>query len=163
MLGAVVAVGGCTASEPGNGGDNPVVAAVRTAAAAAVVAAAAASGDGGGGGDMNVDDGVLPTYPTQHPRIYLTPQQARLEAALAANTPAATRFKAKVDTWVGGGDICGFQAWNAALLGQLTGDAAYCTKAVAAVEAQVAAAEAPDRRGKGARGRGRQLPRRSAR
>ncbi len=90
---------------------------------------------------MNVDDGVLPTYPTQHPRIYLTPHRARLLTALTANSPAASRFKAKVDAWVAGADIWGFQAWNAALLGQLTGDATYCTKAVAAVEAQVSAAE----------------------
>src|SRR5262245_42365932 len=71
-------------------------------------------------------DNTLPTYPTQHPRIYLGTQRARLEAALAANTPAATRFVAKVDQWVAGTDLWGFQAWNAALLGQLTGQAKYC-------------------------------------
>ena len=109
-------------------------------------------GDGGGGGggggggsgdpaDQVVDDPTLPTYPTAHPRIYLTPNRARLEAALAANTPAASKFRSKVDQWVGGADLWGFQAWNAALLGQLTGTASYCTKAVATVEAQVAAAE----------------------
>jgi len=88
------------------------------------------------------DDGTLPTYPTQHPRIYLGTNKARLQAALAASTAPATRFKAKVDQWVSGSDIWGFQSWNGALMGQLTGNPAYCTKAVAVVEAQVVAAEA---------------------
>ena len=57
-------------------------------------------------------------------------------------SPAGTRFKAKVDQWLAGADIWGFQSWNGALLGQLTGSAAYCTKAIATVEAQVVAAEA---------------------
>lgn len=85
---------------------------------------------------------VAPVFPTAHPRIYLTPNRARLSAALNAGTPAAKRFKSEVDQWVGGADIFGFSAWNAALMGQLTGNATYCTKAVATVESQVAAAEA---------------------
>jgi hypothetical protein len=85
---------------------------------------------------------VTPVFPTAHPRIYLTPNRSRLTTALSAGTPAATRFKTIVDQWVGGADLWGFQAWNAALLGQLTGNAAYCTKAVATIESQVAAAEA---------------------
>jgi len=93
-------------------------------------------------GDLGAGDNATPVYPTQHPRIYLTPNKARLAAALTARTPAATRFKGLVDQWVGGADIWGFEAWNAALLGQLTGTASYCTKAVATVEAQVVAAEA---------------------
>ncbi len=101
---------------------------------------------GGGSGTPEeegmVDDGVLPTYPSAHPRIYLTPNRARLEAALAAGTPAASKFRTKVDQWVAGSDIWGFQAWNGALLGQLTGKASYCTKAIAVVEAQVVAAAA---------------------
>ncbi|HEY6176544.1 MAG TPA: hypothetical protein VIX73_18940, partial [Kofleriaceae bacterium] len=95
---------------------------------------ASGSGSDGGGG--------TPVYPTAHPRIYLTPNRARLTAALLANTPAAARFKANVDQWLGGADIWGFQAWNAALVGQLTGNTTYCTKAVATIEAQVVAAEA---------------------
>src|SRR5688572_30015174 len=61
-----------------------------------------------------------PTYPTQHPRIYLTPNRARLQAALSQGTPAASRFRAKVDQWLGGASIWGFGAWNGALLSQLT-------------------------------------------
>ncbi|MBL9014467.1 MAG: hypothetical protein JNL83_09835, partial [Myxococcales bacterium] len=52
------------------------------------------------------------------------------------------KFRAKVDQWLSGASIWGFQAWNGALLGTLTGNQAYCTKAIAQVEAQVVAAEA---------------------
>jgi hypothetical protein len=103
-------------------------------------------GTGGGGNDISVDDdagaNVLPTYPTQHPRIYISANKVRLEAALAANTPAATRFRAVVDRWVSGSNIYGFQIWNAALMGALTGDSKYCAKAVSAIDAQVADEEA---------------------
>ncbi len=98
-------------------------------------------GDDGGGSGGEPDDGILPTYPTEHPRIYLTPNRARLEAALTGNTAAAGKLRTKVDQWVDGANIWGFQAWNGALLGQLTGNPKYCTKAVAVVEAQVVAAE----------------------
>ena len=82
-----------------------------------------------------------PTYATQHPRIYMTANKARLQAALTANGAAAARFKSVVDSWVGGADLWGFRAWNSALMGQLTGNAGYCTKAVAVIETQVATAE----------------------
>lgn len=85
---------------------------------------------------------VQPTYPTAHPRIYLTPNRERLEKALAEGTPAATVFKATVDRWVAGASLWGFEAWNAALLSQLTGDPAYCTAAIKPIEAQVVDAEA---------------------
>jgi hypothetical protein len=98
---------------------------------------------GGSGGQGSGSDGVgTPVYPTAHPRIYLTPNRARLSAALSSGSSAATRFKTIVDQWVAGADIWGFSAWNAALIGQLTGNATYCTKAVAAIESQVVAAEA---------------------
>jgi len=106
-----------------------------------------------GGGDTAGDTGdtaseaaavttTAPVYPTAHPRIYLTPNRARLKAALDSSTTTAARFRRTVDSWVAGSDVYNFQAWNAALLGQLTGTTSYCTKAVANVEAQVAAAEA---------------------
>ena len=106
------------------------------------------SGPNGGGGTGDPsgpdpeDDGVLPTYPTQHPRIYLGANKARLQAALTANSAPASRFKAKVDQWIAGSSIWGFQSWNGALMGQLTGNAGYCTKAIAVVETGVVAAEA---------------------
>ncbi len=98
--------------------------------------------DGTGTGPDAMDDNVQPTYPTQHPRIYLGAHKARLQAALSANSGAAQRFKSVVDSWVGGANHWGFQAWNGALMGQLTGEANYCAKAVAVADAQVSAAEA---------------------
>ena len=83
-----------------------------------------------------------PVFPTAHPRIYLPKHKARLQAALTANSAAASRFKQRVDQWVAGTTIWGFEAWNAALMGQLTNDPKYCTKAVGEIEKQVVAAEA---------------------
>jgi hypothetical protein len=97
---------------------------------------------GVGTGSGTGSNSTTPIFPTTHPRIYLTPNRARLASALSTGTAAATRFKTVVDQWVGGADIWGFSAWNAALVGQLTGNTTYCTKAVAAIEAQVVAAEA---------------------
>jgi hypothetical protein len=99
------------------------------------------TGDAGAG--STAPPGVsAPVFPTAHPRIYLTPNRARLSAALSSRTAAATRFQAIVDQWMAGADIWGFEAWNAALLAQLTGSTGYCTKAVATIERQVVAAEA---------------------
>src|SRR5262245_46766244 len=71
------------------------------------------SGSGGGGSvdhDNNSggpDEGAdtPPTYPTQHPRIYIPAHKARLQAALAANAPEAARFRTAVDRYVNGDDI----------------------------------------------------------
>jgi hypothetical protein len=99
-------------------------------------------GSSGGSTDDTVNTGATdPTYPSQHPRIYLGPNRARLQAAMSQGTPAATRFRGKVDQWLGGADLWGFQAWNGALMTQLTGNKAYCTKAISQVQAQVSAAE----------------------
>ncbi|MDB4953254.1 MAG: Fibronectin type domain protein [Myxococcales bacterium] len=102
------------------------------------------SGSDNGLGDPGTDPeaGVQPTYPTAHPRIYLSANAARLKAALAANRPAAVRLKGLVDSWMTGADIYLFSPINAALMSQLTGNAPYCTKAVATVDANVAADEA---------------------
>jgi hypothetical protein len=101
------------------------------------------AGAGAGESEPTIPAGIAaPIFPTAHPRIYLAPNRARLTAALSARTPAATGFKATVDEWMAGADIWGFETWNAALLAQLTGSAAYCTKAVATIERQVVAAEA---------------------
>ena len=102
------------------------------------------SGSDNGSDAIDDDAGsdTLPTYPVAHPRIYVEANKARLQASLAANTDAAARFRDMMDRWVGGYDIWGFQIWNAALLGQLTGDAKYCVKSVAAVDAMVATDEA---------------------
>ncbi len=81
------------------------------------------------------------TFAEDHPRVYITANKQRLQKALTDKTPAATRFLSMVDGWVGGDDIWGFNVWNAALAGQLTGDAKYCRAAITAIERQVSAAE----------------------
>jgi hypothetical protein len=126
ILGSMI---GC-AAQPGTGADDDSM-----------------GGDLGGtgetlpGGGSGASPGGTPVFPTAHPRIYLTPNRARLAGALSSGTAAAKRFKTVVDQWVGGSDIWGFSAWSAALMGQLTGSTTYCTKAVAAIETQVVAAE----------------------
>jgi hypothetical protein len=92
-----------------------------------VIATLSGSACGGGGTDG-------PIYADDHPRIYLSANRDRLAAALAAGTPAATRFKEMVDLWVDGTDVYGFEAWYAALIGQLTGDPRYCAAAIAATD-----------------------------
>jgi hypothetical protein len=102
------------------------------------------SGDNNSGGVDEEEDGAdtLPTYPTAHPRIYIAANKTRLLAALAANTPEASRFRAVADRWVNGESIYEFRTWNGALMGALTGESRYCAKAVAVTDAQVAAEEA---------------------
>ena len=95
------------------------------------MAVAASCGNGGDSG---------PTFATAHPRIYLPGNLDRLKGALAAQTPAAMRFQKMVDDELGGRDFYAFPAWNAALMTQLTGDAKYCTFAIAQVDMQVSMA-----------------------
>jgi hypothetical protein len=98
-------------------------------------------GEPGEPGDTG-DDGDGPSFTAAHPRIYLTPNRARLTKQLGSGRPSATRFKATIDRWVGGAEVYGVEAWNAALIGQLTGDAKYCAAAVKAIDAQVIAEQA---------------------
>jgi hypothetical protein len=105
---------------------------MRTVSVLVVLASLTACGDGGGG----------PTFADDHPRIYLERNRARLAAALTADRPAAARFQRIVDLQLGGADLYDFQAWYAALLGQVTGDAAYCDYAVGHVDDAVRAEEA---------------------
>lgn len=77
---------------------------------------------------------------TGHPRVMLGSQGARLRAALTS--AAGARWLAACDSWVGGGDLWGFAAWNGALAGALTGNPKYEAKAVAVIDLQVAQAEA---------------------
>jgi hypothetical protein len=105
----------------------------------------------GGGDDGPTDAGpdaidatspdADPVIPTGHPRIYVTPNRDRLNAALAAGAAPATRFRDLVDTELAGADHYAYQAWYSALLGTLTGEQRYCDDAVARVEAWVAAEE----------------------
>lgn len=79
-----------------------------------------------------------------HPRIALNDAatRERLSAAIAAERPAAARFVELVDSEMAGTEHYEFQPWFAALLGELTGEAQYCTFAVERTDAAVAAEEA---------------------
>lgn len=79
-----------------------------------------------------------PNLPEEHPRIYLPAHKDRLTAALG--TPEARRFIEIADRWVDGEDVYAFPAWQAALLGQLTGEPKYCKAAIGAVDKQVKSA-----------------------
>ena len=124
------------------------------AVACSAAAACGGSNDGGSGSDNAGNNGngsgvapgtgsdTTPVYADAHPRIYIAANKARLSAALTAQTPTAVRFKQMVDSWVAGADVYAFPRWNAALLGQLTGDPKYCTAAIASIDGDVAAANA---------------------
>jgi hypothetical protein len=105
---------------------------MKTTWGVAVTVGAVCAACGGGGGD-----GV--TFSKDHPRIYLRDHKDALAAALTAKQAAAMRLKAVVDKWLTGGDkaVYNFGAWNAALIGQLTGDPKYCAAAINAVDQQV--------------------------
>jgi hypothetical protein len=101
--------------------------------------------DAGSPGDAPVDAVVAPPIPLPppgtHPRIMLGSQGARLKASLSAGGTAATRWRAAIEKWYAGADLWGFDAWNGALLSQLTGDTKYCIKAVTLIDKQVSTAE----------------------
>src|SRR5262245_10811852 len=130
---------------------------------AAVVMVIAAACDGGPAGNMDggrtdgtvprndarIADGGMPdrpdpVFPEDHPRVYLSSEAVRtgLNASLEAGDPAATRFRDLVDAVLGGKDSYDYQAWYGAMLGQLTGEAQYCTDSVQRVDAWVASEEA---------------------
>ena len=86
-----------------------------------------------------------PSFPDQHPRVFLAQNKARLVQALADGKPEAKRFADMVDTWMAdpaGSNIYNFVEWYAALMGQLTGDPKYCKAAVASLDKAVADEEA---------------------
>ncbi|MDG2535465.1 hypothetical protein P6144_17520 [Sphingomonas sp. HITSZ_GF] len=82
--------------------------------------------------------------PLGTPRIIVSdgPTITNLKNQLSANAPAATRFKQSVDLQVANSNIYGMEAWHVALMGQVTGQANYCTYAVAKTDAYVASEEA---------------------
>jgi len=92
-----------------------------------LVAVALVSACGGDGPQFNDD----------HPRIHLPRNRDRLAALVAADAPSWRRFRDIVDLQLDSGDIYAFQAWYAALVGQLTGEPRYCEYAVAFIDQQV--------------------------
>jgi hypothetical protein len=151
---ALVACGDDASGEGGGGGAGSTAGAPTTSTSTGADTASTASGGagpgtggsgqggeagGGGGGGPPVD----PTFPEGHPRIYLNAaQRQRLADALAASTPAATRFRGFVDQALDGGEPYDFRGWHAALLHALGEDGGYGELAVATVDAFVASEEA---------------------
>jgi hypothetical protein len=127
-----------------------VVGCLTSAACTGAIGKSTAGGDDdgtgsdgtGSSGQPGTGSDTTPVYATAHPRIYLAANKDRLSAALTAGGPAAIRFQQMVDSWVAGTDVYDFPRWNAALLGQLTGDPKYCTAAIASIDADVTAANA---------------------
>ena len=124
------------------------VLAILLAAAWSPACSDGSSGNGDADGDgprdaADAEDGAEAVFPDEHPRIYLNEaHRARLEGLLAGARPAATRFRTMVDNQLGGADYYAFRASDAALLWQLTGEAAYADYAVGMVEDFVASEEA---------------------
>ena len=121
----------CVTSEPMS--RLSVVVVVMVVGVVGVVGAACNVGGGGDG----------PNYADQHPRIKISMNAGAAKAAFDAQAPAAVRFGKMVDRWVADPrSIYGFYPWNAAWMGQLTGDARYCTAAVSAIDSFVTSEQA---------------------
>ncbi len=85
------------------------------------------------------------TFANNHPRIYINDNKTRLQAMLSSNLTVATRFKSAIDSRLGSTwtdlQSSGFSLWQFALLGQLTGDAQYCAKAITLLDQFVSGEE----------------------
>jgi hypothetical protein len=91
--------------------------------------------------DTTQGDG--PVVPSEHPRILFNAQvKATLKDALATSQKPATRFRDMVDGQLGGADYYAFDAWHAAVMYQVSGDAKYADYAIAMIDAEVKAEEA---------------------
>lgn len=115
---------------------------------------------GGGGGAPQADTPPAPPKPqaeatisVTHPRALLNhaPTLAALKKAMQDQTPAAVRFRQFVDNELANpGSNYGYEAWFAALLWQVTGQAKYADAAVAVVDQSVKDEEALIAQGKAA-------------
>lgn len=85
----------------------------------------------------------LSLAPLGKPRILLADAGtlARLRSQLASGAAGAVRFRTYVDDQLRQGGAYGFEAWHAALMGAVTGEARYCQWAVANTQASVLAEE----------------------
>jgi hypothetical protein len=109
-----------------------------------------ACGGGGGGDGLGTPPASTPPPvgpsipPLGSPRVLVSNSTtlAKYRSLLTAKATSAVRFKNMVDAQLGGADYYGFSPWYAALMGQITGTASYCTYAVAQTEAFVASEEA---------------------
>jgi hypothetical protein len=105
----------------------------------------------GGGANQTPTPPVAPTLQgvatvsATHPRVLLNhaPTLATLKQAMQNQTPAALRFRQFVDSELANpGSNYGYEAWFAALLWQITGQAKYADAAVAVVDQSVKNEEA---------------------
>ncbi|MFO0549029.1 MAG: hypothetical protein U0271_11620 [Polyangiaceae bacterium] len=131
-LGALFTACGDSGENPGGGGTGGNGSGAQTT-----------GGNGSGASGVGGEGQGGAVIPGEHPRIYLNDvQRTRLNAALSANTQAATRYVEFVDSALSGGDPYAFEGWHAALLYALTGDTSYADLAIAEVDAMVAEDEA---------------------
>jgi hypothetical protein len=103
-------------------------------AGAGTVVAASGGGTVGGSGGSSGSAATIP--PAGQPGVLVSNQVLLqgLRNSLAANEPAALRFKTMVDQQLAGADFWGFENWNAALVGVVTGESRYCDYAVRTVD-----------------------------
>ncbi|MEP9358152.1 hypothetical protein [Sphingomonas sp. KR3-1] len=125
--------GGGSASGTSGGASDPVPAPTPTATASPTPSATPTPPPA---------DAVI--TPLGTPRILVSNAAtiANLKAQLGSNAPAATRFKQSVDLQVANSNVYGMEPWHVALMSQVTGQANYCTYAVAKTDAYVASEEA---------------------
>ncbi len=119
-----------------------------------VIVTAVACGGGSGSAEpptVNPPNGSVPAsstptiVPLGSPRILVSDAATlnRYKSLLAVNAPAAVRFKNMIDVQISGANnYYGFQPWYAALMGQVTGTASYCSYAVTQTESFVQLEEA---------------------
>ncbi|MEZ4372195.1 MAG: hypothetical protein R3B07_15295 [Polyangiaceae bacterium] len=82
-------------------------------------------------------------FPDKHPRVYLNDAtRARLNAALASNTPEAVRFRDLADAELEGANSYGYEAWYSALLYVLSGETRYSDHAITTMDAWVQSEQA---------------------
>ncbi len=113
---------------------------VLASALAACSSTSSSNGNSNGGGIGT------PVFAEDHPRIYVTENKSRLQALIAAEDPAATRFvndlNNRVDSDFDDLMSSGFHIWYFALMAQLSGDSEYCRVAIRHMDDFVSSEEA---------------------
>lgn len=153
LVAALSACGGGSGNPdvPATGSEGgTTVPSTASSGASGVSAGASSSSTGSSTGSSGSSSPTSPVtspaiVPTSHPKVLLSQSATltRLRQQLSAATPAATRFKAFVDSELSSpGRNYNFQAWFAALMFQISGEAKYADFAVSKVDAFVASEEA---------------------
>jgi hypothetical protein len=138
LLASVATAAGCGSDDGGDGNPSGTGGSGNGGGSGGSGGSGNGSGTGGGG-----TGGGTPVIPDEHPRIYLNAaNKTRLKDLLAANDPAAIRFRDMVENQLGGGDVYAYESWYSALMGQLTDDPKYCADAIQRVDEWVTGEEA---------------------